>query len=146
MAVVHCHHHHHGDWWLWTPSKNLVNYCKMSVQMVGKPSQWVSHNHTTILYYIHHTFISVYNILYSVYSLGLRSYKNWCRSWTCPTAGKRLGYLCARICGQQGKLNFCREFLQENRNMSDSGPVYLTLPSSNAVTQHGSVRLSASWE
>ena len=39
--------HHYGDWWLWTPTKNLVNYCKMSVQMVGKPSQGVSHYHSS---------------------------------------------------------------------------------------------------
>ena len=44
------------------------------------------------------------------------------------------GYYCARICGQQGKLNFCGEFLQENRNMS--GPVYLTLPNCSAETEN----------
>ena len=69
MLAVDCHHQHHGDWWLWTPSKNLVNYCKMSVQMVGKPSQWVSHYHSTVsVYTIHHLYIiaTVYSILYSI--------------------------------------------------------------------------------
>ena len=122
-----------AQWWLMIldtpPSKNLLNYCKMSVQMAGKPSQWVSHYRSTLymlyispvyslpLYHYHTTVLAVVYCI--VYSLELGFNKNWCRSRTCPTAGKMLRLVLCQDLWTAGKVyNFSVEFLQENRNMS----------------------------